>query len=518
MKACVNCEGRGRRLLRSREEPGARSARSRRRAATSCPGELHPARHPVRPPGLHGHRVPDLRHRLGFEAYLTVSGQNSNNSVARHRRVPARRRDGRRLEPDRAASTARSSKTLKARELWEKIGYAAWASADPGVQFHTTINDWHTCPAAGRDPRLEPVLGVHVPRRHGLQPRLAEPAAVLDRDDRALRRRRATSTPCRLWTIVLEISVMMAQFPSQADRRALLRLPHARPRLRQYRRPADDHRASPTTRAEGRAICGALTAIMTGVAYATSAEMAGELGAFPRLRARTATHMLRVIRNHRRAAHGDADGYERLSHHPGAARPRRTARDADAGRRTPSAAWDQALALGEKHGYRNAQATVIAPDRHDRPRHGLRHHRHRARLRAGEVQEARRRRLLQDHQPGRAGGAAHARLPRGRDRRDRGLCGRPRHARPGARHQPRHAARPRASPTRRSRRSNGALEAAFDIKFVFNQWTLGEDFLHGDARSVTAEQLDRPALRPARRTSASPRRTSRPPTSTSAAR
>ncbi len=63
------------------------------------------------------------------------------------------------------------------------------------------------------------------------------------------------------------------------------------------------------------------------------------------------------------------------------------------------AAWDQALELGEKHGYRNAQATVIAPDRHDRPRDGLRHHRHRARLRAGEVQEARRRRLLQDHQP-----------------------------------------------------------------------------------------------------------------------
>ena len=107
------------------------------------------------------------------------------------------------------------SKTLKARELWEKIGYAAWASADPGMQFHTTINDWHTCPAGGADPRLEPVLGIYVPRRHRLQSRLAEPAAVP----------RSTTTKrfdvesyehaVRLWTIVLEISVLMAQFPSR---------------------------------------------------------------------------------------------------------------------------------------------------------------------------------------------------------------------------------------------------------------------------------------------------------------
>ncbi len=82
------------------------------------------------------------------EAYLTVSGQNSNNSV--------RVTDDflRAVEADGDWTLTRRTdgkvhKTLKARDLWEKIGYAAWASADPGLQYHTTINDWHTCPAAG---------------------------------------------------------------------------------------------------------------------------------------------------------------------------------------------------------------------------------------------------------------------------------------------------------------------------------------------------------------------------------
>ena len=155
----------------------------------------------------------------------------------------------------------------------------------------------------------------------------------------------------------------------------------------------------------GRAICGALTAIMTGVSYATSAEMAEKLGHFPGYK-KNREHMLRVMRNHRRAAYGERTGYEKVATPPvpldHAACPDQTL-IAHA-----KAAWDRALALGEKHGYRNAQATVIAPDRHHRPGDGLRHHRHRARLRAGEVQEARRRRLLQDHQPRGAGGAAHA--------------------------------------------------------------------------------------------------------------
>ena len=123
------------------------------------------------------------------EAYLTVSGQNSNNSVrVTDEFLRAVEEDGDWNLTCRI--TGKVAKTLKARELWETIGYAAWASADPGIQFHTTINDWHTCRGRRRDPRLEPVLGIHVPRRHGLQSRLAEPPAV----PRATTAR-STSTP-----------------------------------------------------------------------------------------------------------------------------------------------------------------------------------------------------------------------------------------------------------------------------------------------------------------------------------
>ena len=172
----------------------------------------------------------------------------------------------------------------------------------------------------------------------------------------------------------------------------------------------------------GRAICGALSAIMTGVCYATSAEMAAELGAFPRF-AENREAMLRVMRNHRRAAYGERTGYEAMTTPPvpldhkanpdqklaeHAKRAWDRALDARAGARLPQCAGDRGGA-----------------DRHHRPRHGLRHHRHRAGFRAGEIQEARRRRLLQDHQPRRAGSPARARLSRERDRRDHRLCRRP---------------------------------------------------------------------------------------------
>src|SRR6202162_5198893 len=113
----------------------------------------------------------------------------------------------------------------------------------------------------------------------------------------------------------------------------------------------------------GRAICGALSAIMTGVAYATSAEMAAILGAFPGHK-KNREPMLRVIRNHRRAAHGEKTGYEKLATPPVRLRP---AACQAAGGNCPALvehakrAWDRALALGTEHGFRNAQATVIAP-------------------------------------------------------------------------------------------------------------------------------------------------------------
>ena len=163
--------------------------------------------------------------------------------------------------------------------------------------------------------------------------------------------------------------------------------------------------------------------------------------------------MLRVIRNHRRAAYGERTGYEQCDDAAGAARPRRHAATSNCSALTPSAAWDRALALGERARLPQRAGHRGRADRHHRPGDGLRHHRHRARLRAGEVQEARRRRLLQDHQPRRAGSAARARLQRKRDRRDRGLCGRPRLARPTRRPSTTPRSRPRASRPKRSRRS-----------------------------------------------------------------
>ncbi len=161
----------------------------------------------------------------------------------------------------------------------------------------------------------------------------------------------------RLWTIVLEISVMMAQFPSKEiaqlsyDYRTLgLGFANIGGLLMSAGIPYDSR--------EGRAIAGAVSAVMTGVSYSTSAEMAGELGAFPEYAANKDA-MLRVIRNHRRAAHGETAGYEKLATPP-VPLDLRAVTDgalADAAKR----AWDDALAMGKEFGFRNAQATVIAP-------------------------------------------------------------------------------------------------------------------------------------------------------------
>ena len=170
-----------------------------------------------------------------LEAYLTVSGQNSNNSVrVTDAFLQAVENDGewnltRRLD-------GKVAKTLKARDLWEKIGYAAWASADPGVQYHTTINDWHTCPESG------PIRASNPCSEYMF---LDDTACNLASLNLLQFRDPATKAfdvkgyehAIRLWTLTLEISVAMAQFPSQGDRAPLVRLPHARPRLRQHRRP-----------------------------------------------------------------------------------------------------------------------------------------------------------------------------------------------------------------------------------------------------------------------------------------
>jgi len=288
------------------------------------------------------------------EAYLTVAGQNSNNSVrVTDEFLRAVENDGDWSLVGR--TTGKITKTLKARDLWEQIGYAAWASADPGIQYHTTINDWHTCPAAGPITASNPCseymflddTACNLASINLLPYR--KPDSLFDTD--------AFEHTVRLWTIVLEISVMMAQFPSRAiaERSYLYRtlglgFANIGGMLMTSGIPYDSD--------EGRAICGAISAVMTGVSYATSAEMAGELGAFPDYK-RNKTSMLRVIANHRTAAHGKQTGYKKLNIEP-VPLDHASCPDENLVARAKSA-WDEAYALGKVHGYRNAQVSVVAP-------------------------------------------------------------------------------------------------------------------------------------------------------------
>ena len=287
------------------------------------------------------------------EAYASVSGQNSNNSIrVTDAFLKAVEEDADWYLTNRTDGSV--AKTIKARDLWDDVGHAAWACADPGIQFHDTINAWHTCPEDGEIRGSNPCseymflddTACNLASMN-LLTFLKEGVFQADEYTHAI----------RLWTLTLEISVMMAQFPSKEiaqrsfDFRTLgLGYANIGGLLMNLGLGYDS--------AEGRALCAALTAILTGVSYATSAEIAGELGAFPGYE-KNAQHMLRVIRNHRRAAYGQANGYENLSVQPV---PLDVAGCADKSLvALAQKAWDDALALGEKHGYRNAQVSVIAP-------------------------------------------------------------------------------------------------------------------------------------------------------------
>ncbi|MGH7420947.1 MAG: adenosylcobalamin-dependent ribonucleoside-diphosphate reductase [Candidatus Rokuibacteriota bacterium] len=288
------------------------------------------------------------------EAYYTVSGQNSNNSV----RVPnaffdvlARKGQWelkRRTDGKRAGS-------IPAERIWDEIAHAAWACADPGVQYDTTINEWHTCPEDGRINASNPCSEYLF-----LDDTACNLASVnlvkFLREDGSFDAD-GFRHACRLWTTVLEISVLMAAYPSPAiaqrswDFRTL-GLGYANMGTVLMRR------GIPYDSPEATAICGAVTAIMCGEAYATSAEMARDLGPFPGFQ-KNRDHMLRVMRNHRRAAYRTAPvEYEGLSITPLGIDPAHCpAPLLHAARET----WDRAVALGEQFGYRNAQVTVLAP-------------------------------------------------------------------------------------------------------------------------------------------------------------
>ncbi|HLJ95225.1 MAG TPA: vitamin B12-dependent ribonucleotide reductase [Gemmataceae bacterium] len=299
------------------------------------------------------------------KAYYTVSGQNSNNSVRIDNAfMDAVIRDGLwhlywRTEKEKAKRdnrTPKPCKTLHARELWDQIAYAAWSCADPGVQFDTTINEWHTCPAGGRINASNPCSEYLY-----LDDTACNLASLnlLKFYDAASGRFDVDSYrhACRLWTLILEISVTMAQFPSVAvaqksyDYRTLgLGYANLGSLLMVQGIPYD----SP----QGRAHCGAVTALLHATAYATSAEMAGEVGPFSRYEINREA-MLRVIRNHRRAAYNTPkEEYEGLTTTPVGIDERVCpAYLLEAARRE----CDRMVELGEKHGYRNGQVTVLAP-------------------------------------------------------------------------------------------------------------------------------------------------------------
>ena len=353
LKACVNCTGTGSDCFDAKKNPALKRAIKAAREAMVSENYIQRVIQFAR----QGYKDIDIRTYdtdWDSEAYLTVSGQNSNNSV----RVDdaflnavtndgdwhlMRRTDG------------QIARTLKARALWDKVGYAAWACADPGIQYHTTINDWHTCPAGGAIRASNPCSEYMFLDDTACN--LASLNLMAFRGEDSSFDLIGFEHATRLWTIVLEISVMMAQFPSKEIaelsykyRTLGLGFANIGGLLMASGLPYDS--------TEGRALCGALSALMTGRSYATSAEMAKELGPFGEYW-HNEQAMLRVIRNHRRAAYGESEGYEGLSTNP-------VALHADA---CPDLAlierarqaWDDALAWGEAHGFRNAQASVVAP-------------------------------------------------------------------------------------------------------------------------------------------------------------
>jgi ribonucleoside-diphosphate reductase alpha chain len=287
------------------------------------------------------------------EAYRTVSGQNSNNSVRIPNSFFEKLEKGEDWELT-ARTDGRVMRRLPSRELWNQIAYAAWRCADPGTQYNTTINEWHTCPEGGEIRASNPCSEYMFLDNTACNLASANLMKFYNFENSTFDVE-GFEYVCRLWTAVLEISVLMAQFPSKEvaqlsyEYRTLgLGYANLGTLLMVSGIPYDSEKA--------RAIAGSITAIMTGIAYKTSAEIAGSLGAFPRYE-ENKEHMLRVMRNHRLAAY-DADSYEKLSVKPQGLKAQYCP---DYLLKAACKAWDDAVELGEKYGYRNAQATVIAP-------------------------------------------------------------------------------------------------------------------------------------------------------------
>ena len=289
------------------------------------------------------------------DAYATVSGQNSNNSI---------RLTNEFLRTEECGGDwnllnrvdGKINKTVSANSLWEKINESAWSSADPGLQFDTTINEWHTCPEGGRICASNPCseymfldnTACNLASINLIKFYNTKNCEFAVNDFRHA---------CRLWTLTLEISVAMAQFPNKSiaqksfDYRTLgLGYANLGALLMVSGIPYDSE--------ESRSISGAITALLTGASYSMSADMAKELGPFSEYETNK-NHMLKVVRNHRRASYNSPEQeYEGLTIFPRGIKSEFC--DGDL-LKAAKKEWDQALYKGERFGFRNAQVTCIAP-------------------------------------------------------------------------------------------------------------------------------------------------------------
>ena len=286
------------------------------------------------------------------EAYHTISGQNSNNSVRVTDDFMRAALSGGTWQTV-ARTTGQVVATYDAKNLWHQIAEAAWACADPGVQYDTTINRWHTCP------NTAPI-------------RASNPCSeYMFLDDSAcnlasinlikLLREASDGTQsfdiegyrhaCRVFLLAQEILVDLSSYPTAPiarnshDYRPLgLGYANLGSLLMQLGIPYDSD--------QGRAVTGSLTAIMCGHAYKTSADVAASKGAFAGF-AKNREPMLRVMNMHRDAAYGINRDASRL--------PDEAPNSAGALYRAACQDWDDAVAAGAQHGYRNSQTTVLAP-------------------------------------------------------------------------------------------------------------------------------------------------------------
>lgn len=418
------------------------------------------------------------------EAYSSVSGQNSNNSI----RVTDAFLKAVEADDDWKLINRRNgevAKIIKARDLWEQVGHAAWACADPGIQYHDTVNAWHTCPEDGAIRGSNPCSEYMFLDDTACN--LASLNLLTFYTDGQFQAEDYIHA-CRLWTVTLEISVMMAQFPSKEiaqrsyDFRTLgLGYANIGGLLMNMGFGYDSR--------EGRAMGAALTAILSGVAYATSAEMAGELGAFPGYK-RNADHMLRVIRNHRTAAQGKSDGFEALDIKPvpldqaGCPDQRLVA--------MATGAWDEALRLGEQHGYRNAQVSVIAPTGTiglvmDCDTTGIEPDF--ALVKFKKLAGGGYFKIINQSVP-----AALTKLGYGSAQIEEIIAYAVGHGSMGQAPAINHTSLiGHGFGQAELDKIEGALKAAFDIRFVFNQWTLGEDFC-AKTLGIPAEKLNDPSF------------------------